>query len=594
MRLFLPFSEAIRLFLMKHTFSSLLVLILLTSACSLWQAEPDPPIPTETEPVAAEGDPERPNYSIEYVDGRKLAVETFASPSSSASPVLNYFDPGKPEDYRPAATKIEVSPWPIHDGNFVAQIPQGINTILFQDGRDGMLGGKLTRAMLRRDINLADRSELDIIQKELLLQGGYSNDTLANLKDSPFLGLLDPDLPGLDVATILARFQSPQPIGWLAPWWIWTNGQPERLVSGRDIDDQNRVTESRILPAEAFFKLLEDSTVGNILEIEYKQPAAEKIEYLPVILKDKLFALGANGTWELDSKDDFHFTCSNYGSFFDPLTGALWALDQAFIGREVTREEYLARRTTEVNEHCSSCQTVVSTDSLGPNPDLHPNNWLCRECSAGKTVLYYDGYVDARANTNFNKGEHAMVHWSFRDVKPGLYPILSPGNYSGLQHGPYFAQEVTWASDSLESRFSPSNLYKAGGELGWALVMEDGKAVLLAEKDRIKFAKVQGDTAFPAVTATGEQLYRLSQKPYYDATLNLPYSSVVATAEMVTTEESRMVLQGWIARNYFQVMPESVTIIANWEGPDLSLWPAAWTQEDAVRDNVADTIMNQF
>jgi len=69
---------------------------------------------------------------------------------------------------------------------------------------------------------------------------------------------------------------------------------------------------------------------------------------------------------------------------------------------------------------------------------------------------------------------------------------------------------------------------------------------------------------------------------------------VVATAEMVTTEESRMVLQGWIARNYFQVMPESVTIIANWEGPDLSLWPAAWTQEDAVRDNVADTIMNQF
>jgi len=555
-------------------------------------------------------DPETPkpaaeNYTVTLVDGRKSPGGTYQSPKDVANPTMLYTDPGSPPAFHPESAMITVRAVVPTDTNFAADIPKGINAVLFQEGASSTLGGVLSRAMMRKGLKLVDREDLEVIQRELILQSGYPDTSLSNLRNAGYLpenqpiesgtelGYLPQDHP-YNLSTLLSSFRSPHPFSWIAPWWKWNDGSPTRLVSGNNVNEENKIEEAHILPAEALFKLLQEDSNSNSKNYLYRRPTAESIPYKKVVLEDVQYQFGHSGNWKSDPFNDFHFTCVESGSFFDPLSQSLWSITEAFVGKEVTREEYLANRITLEFEHCESCRRLLETTTVPLDAEKYPVTWLCKTCQDGKSVRYFDGYRYAGDRGYPLDQEKAIVHWAFKKLRPGIYPILSPGNIEGINHGVFLFESKAMTAEALSDHFAPRKLAEDNDFQGWALVHENKSVLTLSSEQHLSFTGECGESAFPSVNAKGEQLYTLSEDPYRTDTLSLPYAEITATVRMINTEESRLCLQGWLHRNYFHVMPDSVTIVADADGPNLSTWPNLSAQQAMVRTHIAETILNQF
>jgi hypothetical protein len=590
---------------MNNRITPLLILLALSSSCSAPQQQEESL--SFSEAPAAEPATElseESNFTKLLVDKRERARAAYRTPQSKASPSLTYRDPGAPKPFRPESASITVYPQTPSNADFASDIPSGLNTIFFNEGFDSALGGFLARAMMRKSLIIVDRDNLGFIQKELLLQGGYAATPIANLQNAGYIAKKGATTRGIDGTVyesllfeptqMLAQFQRPTPFGLLVPWWIWKDGSPERLVSGKRVNDADHVDEARILPAEAMFSLLHEEATAATVSYDYRRPKAHSIPYGKDILHGANYSWGSAGDWTQNLDDPFHFECTGAGMFFDPLTSALWSITDAYIGKEVTRDEFLARRTKHEEDYCGNCNKHLGTESTPPNADDYPLHWFCKDCSDQKDVRYFDGYHHASDKALPDGFEKAIVQWSFNKIEPGIYPVMSPGNIKDLQHSPFLLEAKTWSTSTLQQASIPAELAKGNFNLGWAIIDKSGMALFIDAQDYRAITKLYGADAYPSITPNGEQTYSLTSAPYYQDTMHLPYSTILAAVKMINTEESRYCMQGSLFRDYFDVMTAPITIIADADGPDLSEWPVIKAQQRALRLHVTDTIISQF
>lgn len=553
-----------------NTLLPLLFAAILGGSCGVLKEVPDeepaPPVvePPAVEPPAAEppaAEPEDKNYVQRFIDGRIMTSDLPKEPSMEASAVLSWAHSPIPDAERIGPTQATVRPGGGPDSLPVSQVEEPLAAVLLEGGNP-----QLESHLLAAGLKVADRGLLPAIQREFFLQDAFTEEMGER---APIPAGEDPRpaprLVGLD-AYDLVRL-----------WWMSGSGGFRPLLNGSAIPAAGKLDRGKIFPAQAILDLSEVDYQVVDHDLPVDQPTAEWIGYRPAVMPGPGWEELRDVRWTPAADDPFRLRARAGTTYFDPVKGALWSFDEARWSAEVSRADYLSRRSGVDPEFCAGCARELDGKPYGPDPDQHPEKWFCPECEASYDVRYYDGYFD-----NHTRGDVGalIAHWRWQALRPGVYPVLTPGNVEGSSHTPFYFPSGTW-SEGLEPLTATEELLPSVGRV-WAWVRSDGSAVLLPEEDLDRLWSETSDGLLPVVDAAGEQVFLLERERHRAARFDLPVVHGRAVARMVTCEEARVILAGALEMSYLDLLDAPVRLEATSSGVDLGAWPGVAEQRAAL------------
>lgn len=581
---------------MRPALSTLIAtLVLGASACETARTRPEPgPKLTEPEnsstkrpdaPKSATVEPTKNRQKI--VDGRVDVPAADGSTPNRLARVITYTYGETPAAFRPQSGSITIEP--------------ATNPISTPVKRSGVKIDQVMLAasdkrwepdLLGRGITLIDRTHLKRMEQEHFLQGAPGAEVQTACENpAPWIYL--PAAPAGN-----SEHKSP------APWADlneWQNIDDRMLpwLRGHLVEESKSLAHGKLLPARWILEVGDISIESLKMTASGLRPVADWVDYLPEVAGEVQLPNLEKARWQRSSDDPFVFECTGGTTYLDPSSGALWAFEKAWLGHEVTRSEYIKRRTKRTDPQCAECgrKQPQNATTTAPSLESTPTHWYCTLCDSKYEVTYFDGYRSTMLPADHAQ---AIVRWRWVEPKPGIYPVLQPrGNVSG--------QTLLLSSDAvgrdatgLLKLTQPSDLL--GEEaVRWCLVERTREGLIL---DPTQIAKLRSEVAprfatpgtvpVPVTESDGRQVFLPTAQGYVPASVEVPIERASVVTRLVNVEDSSIAMSGTLVLSFLNTMEQSVRLPILAEGVDTSNWPSELARitklETSLRRMLADII----
>jgi hypothetical protein len=528
-----------------------------------------------------------PNAKTSFVDGRSWKKEAFEGAGSSVKSQVNfrYIDAPEPLHTRNVVLTVSTMNEPLSTP--AVNIESEIHTLsLAGINSQTAVPEEMEAELMKNGISIVDRNHLEDIQSEFFLQGASAEPfTPSKLAE------------GEKFTASKLRTVGETPFNYhfsrLVPYWQIDNGTFYPLINGRNIDGNKRLKAGKIIPAQGMLATSPIHNDESTLSFSYQRPTAAEIPYIPAVIAFEGVSISDAGYWSQDPEDPFHLVYNDGATYYDPISGALWSITEAYLSRIVSREDYLSRRvgTKTTHSYCSVCSSVTDsvTEKYGRQHLRNPTEWACAECNSSYGVVYFDGYYDTRAAPPAS--EYTIIKWSWRELDSGIYPSLTPGSEPGIDHGAFYMSEATGQSMSIEEYASAENIMRTFHKDNWAFVNR-GQAVIVSGENLDYLEKLFGAKVFPRTNSDGSLQYELSAEPYVNDVANVPVLAAALDARLIISEESRVALAGTLALSYRNLLAESFKFTCDSNGADLSKWPSLAQQKFELTAELIKRMVN--
>lgn len=550
--------------------ATLIALTFVAQACEVTRKPQDPALsgeqPTQADapPIAT---PSNAPGKVRQVDGREKAPTAQSGPVMSMNRVRVYAFGSRPIDLEPKADSFEITPLTEPLAEPVKRPGVTVDRVVLEPSIAGW-----EPALLERGITLVDRESLRLLEREFFLQDAVA--------DAPPSSCASCATPG-SACNGCAAPKSPAPWSTTMEWQKYGERFYPRL-SGRSIADSERLEHGRIVPASwllqlEFLGLEEDRLVHRC-----DQPIASFVEYSAQVLGEVDLPALRGGKWTPSTEDPFLLEHSDGTVYFDPNSKSLWTLDRAWIGEQVSRGDYIRRRTTRTEPKCAECgrpQPSKAT-TTSPAPDSTPREWQCSTCAERYDVTYFDGYSDASLARDATQ---AIIHWRWVNPAPGIYPVLQPGR--GASGSALLLAERDVRASTLLDQVAPEQMLGAE-PVAWCVVSRGADALILKHqsmeslrRDLWPSAQDPKKLPLPATTVDGRQIFLPSTEPYREVLVEVPIASAAVQARLIRMEDSTIAMSGVLHLSYRNLLRSPVTIQVPDSGADLRGWPSIATQK---------------
>ena len=528
-----------------------------------------------------------PNVNTSFVDGRSWKKEVFDEAGSSVSSQVNFYYGDTPEPLRTRNAVLTVDKMNEPLSTPAVDVDSAIHTLSLSGiNPEAAAASGMEAELMKNGIDIVDRDHLEDIQSEFFLQDASTEPFTPN-KLAEGERFTASSLRTVGETPFSYHFSR------VAPYWQLDGSALHPIVNGRNVDENKRLKSGRIIPAQG---MLTTSSVYNddsTLSFSYQRPTAEEIPYVPSVISFEGIGLSDEGYWSEDPEDPFHLIYSDGATYYDPISGALWSITEAYLSRIVSREDYLSRRmgTETTHSYCSVCSSMTDsvTEEYGVQHLGSSTEWGCVECNSRYGVVYFDGYYDTLAAPTVS--QYTIIKWSWRELDSGIYPSLTPGSEPGIDHGAFYMSEETGNLMSIDEYASAENIMRTFHKDNWAFV-NSGQAVIVSEEDLNYLEKLFGAKVFPRTNPDGSLQYELSAEPYVNAVANVPVLVSALDARLIITEESRIALTGTLALSYRNLLGEPFKFTCDANGADLSQWPSLAQQKSELTSELLKRMVN--
>lgn len=552
----------------------LLLMPLLALACegpkrTNQQPKPEPEKPREADPKP---EPKQPTEPVEtfsatrYIDGRNLPPAPSTQPTSVASfRTYSFGSTPKALDVPNSTIRIE----PLKE---IPELPVAHKSASIQSVAMGRRSLEWEAALLHRGIDVLDRSSLPTIEREIFLQEARLSATGAATRKA-----MQQPLVGREVVTLGLEH---------SPVWMLQNDQFFPLLNGRSVKDSSRLPTGQHVSAQALLEASEFDVAIEAMDQPAARPTAKSIDYVPEVLTTVKRPDQINHSWSMDPADPFHVVSDNGPVFFDPDTRALWTLTDAWFGTTVTRESYIARRTSTQRSYCALCarELIGKAKTTKPSDSETPLRWKCPDCADVQTTRYIDGYTDG---SKPDAGISLTLRPTWISPRTGSYPVLSA------------ERAVRAALGSVASwlRFETANLTAEtavqklglGTDHDWCHIDAALLATLVPHTESQKlnnhFAPgfdASGSFLVPAIDTNGKQIYALATEQTKQEIFQVPVLTLSVDVRAIAVADTRLLCAGTLRMSYRNLMDSAVDLPVTTEGLDLKSWPSVAKQRERL------------
>jgi hypothetical protein len=457
-------------------------------------------------------------------------------------------------------------------------------------------------ALLRQGIWLVDRETLDELEFEHYLQFASSTDAEVDrlLNES-----ISSTATGQQVVVQRLAFTSPlvgrDPFpSRKARWWAKLGEIARPLLNSSGVSPDRAISSGKIIPAKGILSIGDVLVNDGYYHLECQQPTADSVEYVPKAVKatitpeSQVATLAQKGEWEPVSGDPFHLQCKSASVCFDPVAKSLWTTGDAWVGKPVTRKEYIERRTKSKasSEKCPGCQRVLSTkrDTEKPKPESVPEYYDCPSCNNDLPVEYLDGY---RLGGGADWEGSVVITSRWLEPAPGVYPVLRAGD-GVTAAGEYTFNGKEWTIQRIAERLTLGEQLQ-GQAMKFCWIREDGSALILMQSELRELQAalaIDGSLPYPlpVVDDEGRQVFELRNSTHKPATVKVPYARASVAVRLVDVESSRVLIAGSLELSYPQLMQEPIAIVVGSSGPDFSKWPDVSLQGIKLRAALQESL----
>jgi hypothetical protein len=431
-------------------------------------------------------------------------------------------------------------------------------------------------ALLDRGIEVLDRSSMPRIEREIFLQEARlpANGTERRKKFWP------PQV-GRDSFKLWGDHK---------PFWMLQNDIFIPLLNGRNVAADAQLPIGHHIAAQSLLDTSEFDVTIEPLERDAARPTAATIDYIPQVVTTLPLPPATEHTWATDAADPFHLTSKDGPVFFDPEANALWTLTDAWVGYEVSRDAYIARRTSTIKSFCTACarELLDKAQTRKPSASETPLRWKCNACADILPTRYLDGYVDG-ATKEDNEGTVAItIRPTWVAPKAGSYPILPANDAASTLR----RAAATWA------RFDPANLVAAttrqalglGSAHDWCHIDESLLATVMPQTEAQKLAAFFGSTEpstdkfmVPAIHADGSQIYVLEREATKQQAFQVPVAHIRVEVRAIGVEDTRLLCSGTLRMSYLNLLTAPVELEVTADGLSTSKWPSLARQREELK-----------
>jgi hypothetical protein len=371
--------------------------------------------------------------------------------------------------------------------------------------------------------------------------------------------------------------------------WILDEKDAKPLLNGSGVDaaaklptGQMRSARSILLVSETAYSTRELSKLG-------KRPAADSIPFTPSIRSAGPESLpqGQAGEWEADASDSFHYVSNDGPIYFDAERRVFWRVSDAWVGREVTRQEYLQARSQPLDDVCPQCGHVHRRS----NPNLpvaaeHPEQWQCPECKDKMSVQYLDGYQHPSSTAP----RQLIVQARQAKVVPGIYPVASSKTPNGnLMAGACIGGEAPKKA-AVASRLRKLGVLPVPD--AWCWLEADGSCLVITAQEwsQLRQNLEAPGWPLPLVDRVGNQEFRLLSQTHAAAMVSVPVERAEVDVRITSVATGELLVVGTVAVDYLNLLTRSVDLPIYKSGPQLQGWPTTEQQRELLGKELARRI----
>lgn len=438
------------------------------------------------------------------------------------------------------------------------------------------------RSLIGKGAEVLDRSVLELIQSEHFIQraaavrrdfDGWSRASKAGATRAP-----QPVVVGRDAARLRGL-----------NLWLLDEKEVKPLLNGSAVAAAEKLSAGQMRSARSILSVGDTKYKTRVLDRKGKRPVADSVGFGPIVVGKGPESLPQVGkaAWEADGDDSYHYVANGGQVYFDAERGVFWRMKDAWIGRDVTRREYLQARSQPLEEVCEKCGHVHRSN----NPDApvaadHPEHWQCPECKDKMLVQYLDGY-----GVPLHKAAKQMiVQASEVRVPAGIYPVASTKTGRGdLLAGACIEGEAPKKTAVAKRLHELAVLPKPDA---WCLLQADGSSLVISMGEWALLRRQLATTGWPLpqVDRVGGQVFGLLGPSHDDAkvSVHVEAAEVEVRATSVTTGE--LLVVGTVEVDYLNLLPQQVVLPIHKDGAALQDWPTSEQQRHLLDKEVARRI----
>lgn len=428
-------------------------------------------------------------------------------------------------------------------------------------------------ALLQQGIDVLDRSSMSKIEREVFLQEARLPATGVARRR-----IIKTPLVGREVLTLALEH---------SPVWMLQNDFFYPLLNGRSVAESARLSVGRHMAAQALLETSNFEIAVEPMAQEAARPTAQSIDYVPQVLTTVKRPEAIEHSWEMDSSDPFHATSKNGPLFFDPEARALWTLTDAWVGIEVTREAYIARRTSTLKSFCPACARELADKAVTTKPSDKetPMRWKCTECADVQPTRYVDGYTDG---SELEAAVSLTLRPTWVEPRTGSYPVLSAND--AMRN--VFRSAASWQMFDIKNLTAETASSKLGLETkhDWCHVDEAMLATLVSHAESQKLTSYfgpdmdpTGKFLVPSIDTNGAQVYVLATDKTSQEMFQVPVATLSVSVRAVGVEDTRLLCAGTLRLSYRNLMDAAVDLPVTTDGLDLKGWPTVAQQREELK-----------
>jgi hypothetical protein len=529
----------------------------------------EPAAKTEPAPAKQEPPPEPAEVfsATRSIDGRRIPAAQQTTPQPTQS-VRNYTFGKTPSPLEAPESSIRVEPL-----TEVAELPVTHKSATIRSVALINRGLEWEAALLHRGIEVLDRSSMPLIEREMFLQEARLPAPGAAKCD-----IIKLPLVGREIVT-LGREHSPV--------WMLQNENFYPLLNGRSVADDVKLPVGRHIAAQALLETSDFDIAVEPFEREAARPTASTIDYVPQVLTSVKQPEPVEQSWSMDPADPFHVISKTGPTFFDPETRSLWTLSDAWIGHEVTRDAYIARRTSTLKSFCLACARELHDKATTTKPADKdtPLRWKCTECADIQPTRYVDGYTDG---SPADLAVSLSLRPTWMAPRSGSFPVLAASDAVRT----VLRSASSWQKFEIDALKRETTSTKLGliANHDWCHIDESLLATVSTYSESQKLvgyfgpeAQRPGTFLVPAIDANGGQIYVLATEPTTKETFQVPVANLTVRIRAVGVADTRLLCAGTLRMSYRNLLPAGLELPVNTKGLDSKQWPSVAQQSEALK-----------
>jgi hypothetical protein len=538
--------------------------------------EPAPVTPPRTIKVVKQAAADQ--HDIRSVDGRRAAPLSIFDDAGPANRSIKYRYGNTPAPMRPQPGTVRITATlPIANETAASKTRVGSPIVVIPQRP------LVEQQLIGKGAEVLDRTSLALLESEHFIQRAAATrqdmETWTKANNAAQQGPSHVKVLGRDAAKVDG-----------ASLWILGEKDAKPLLNGSALAEaaklpagQMQAARSILAVSDTVYRTREVGMLGN-------RPTADSISFTPSIrgVGPESLPQALGGQWHAQADDPFHYVLQDGPIYFDAERRVFWRVGDAWVGREVTRQDFLRSRSKPLQVVCAKCGHVhASSNPDRPNPAEHPEQWQCPECDDRMPVKYLDGYHHP---SNRTAAMQLTVQAQQTEAKPGLYPVATATTTDwDLLAGACIAGEAPEQGD-VAARLRQLRVLPEPA--AWCWLDADGTCLVIgsAEWSQLRHSTDAAIWPIPVVDADGKQQFRLLSATHVADKVSIQVERAEVEIRITSVATGQLLVVGTVAADYLNLLTQSIDLPIYKSGPQLQDWPTIVQQRRLLDKELARRI----